>query len=313
MLAALGVGLLAVVGLHGGSAVRPTANLDDRRQLLADLEAFEAERSPFRRLLPGEKGVTAESVSAYYEALFSASATWVRRWPRREFAWRARLEALLGLETSAPAAAREAAVRALESLANPDNIVYPEPTELLAARALVRHSIDLNRARELAARALATKLDFLDRLQSARPAESFDARRRRWRWRTALVQVEAAEAEANRHAWEAALAELEQAAAPRPSDASAESLRQAAVEYAACRLELHRRRARFAAAEGRPLEALAEWLRAVELRPAFQSNYEPPANQAALDEAHAAWLAAGRSHQEWNVWLERRKGYPIPR
>ncbi len=311
MLAALALLLLTFGGLRAADPA------------LADLEAFEAERSAFRRLLPGKQGVTEQSVGAYYEALFAASEGWVRRWPLREFAWRARLEALLGLRDRRPAAAREAANRAIETLEHPDNIVYPEPLELLAARALVRHQAELPLARELARRALEKKLRFLDLLETARTGESFEQRRRRWRWRTALVRVEAAAAEGYERAWLAALAELGGAAAGKPCPgpaassksclaASPENSRQAAVEYAAGQLELHRQRARFARAVGRNAESLSELLRAVELRPAFRSNVEPPANQAAIDEALEAWLASGRSREEWEAWLERRKGYPIP-
>lgn len=324
--AALGLCLIASGGLRAAGSIQPQTDPTQQEELLADLEAFEAERSAFRRLLPGERGMTAESVAAYYEALFLASQSWVRRWPRREFAWRARLEALLGLVVLTPEAAREAALGAVETLRHPGNIVYPEPTELLAARALVRHHADLPLARELARRALAKKLEFLDRLEAARPGQSFDERRRRWRWRTALVRVEAAEAEGDAKAWQTALEELEGAVArkpcspePPPSDrgscgaASPEDARQTAIEYAVGQLELHRQRARFARALGNEAAALGELLRAVELRPAFGSKVEPPANQAAIDEARAGWLADGRSQQDWDAWIERRKGYPIPR
>jgi|GEM_PF-2609751 len=326
VLATLGLSVFASGGLRAAGSIPPGPNPTEQKELLADLEAFEAERSAFRRLLPGEQGMTAESVAAYYQALFLASQSWVRRWPRREFAWRARLEALLGLVEPAPEAAREAAVGAVETLRHPDNVVYPEPTELLAARALVRHRADLPLARDLARRALAKKLEFLGRLEAARPGESFDERRRRWRWRTALVRVEAAEAEGDTKAWQTALEELEAAAPRKPCSSqsppsgrvsckasSPENARQTAIEYSAGQLELHRQRARFARALGNQAAALGELLRAVELRPAFRSKVEPPANQAAIDEARAGWLADGRSQQDWDAWIERRKGYPIPR
>ena len=300
---ALNLSLILLPGLHA-------ENLS-QQELLAELEAFEAERSTFRRLLPGKQGVSAESVAAYHEALFAASEVWVERWPRREFAWRARLQALLGLDRREPATVREAVARALQAGREPSGIVYPEPLELLAARVLVRHMTDLGRARDLAEQALRQRLAFLDRLETARSEQASDdiaKRRRRWRWDVGLVLSQAAAADGDPEAWAAALKALAGCAPPRPKPGE----RDAAVEYAAGQLRLHLEIARWAQAGDRMDEAIAAYQHALRLRPAFASKIEPPTNQSAIDEARAAWLAAGRAQQDWEAWLKRQKGFPIP-
>ncbi len=278
---------------------------------VAELETFEAERSAFRRLLPGKQGVTAESVGAYHEALLEASAGWVARWPAREFAWRARLEALAGLPRRDPESAREAVAKALESRATSNGVFYREPLELLAARVLIRHRTELEQARALAAEGLRERLCFLDRLESARggdPDGSIGERRRVWRWTASLIAAQAAAAEGDLAAWREELERLGAAAPLRPKGDD----RAGAVAYASAQLELHLQRARLALAEGRPDEALQFYQRGVSFRPKFPGKTEPPANRAALDEARAAWLAAGRRAEEWDAWAERQRGFPIP-
>lgn len=283
---------------------------DSQGDVLADLEAFEVERSAFRRLLPGKQGVTAASVQAYYEALFEASAGWTARWPEREFAWRARLEALTGLTQLRPRAAREAAERALDAARIPDGVVYSEPIELLAARALVRHHADWAKAQELAAAGLSRQLRFLDRLEAARGEAVPDsaARRRAWRWKAKQIAVQAAAGSHDLPAWESAVDELALAAPPKPSRDD----RRGAIAFAAAQLEIHLQRARLAIARGSRETALVSYRDAVRFRPAFGGKIEPPTNRAALDEARAAWLAAGLDGEEWDAWIARQKGFPIP-
>lgn len=279
--------------------------------ILADLQAFEAERSAFRRLLPGKQGVTLESLAAYRQALFEASDRWVRRWPSREFAWRARLEALLRLDRLEPALAHEAAIQSLQAAQQPSVVVYPEPVELLAARVLVRHQSQPGWARQLAAAGLRDRLAFLDRLECLRadePSEGFERRRRSWRWKAALVVAHAAAVEGDFEAWRVAVEALALAAPPKPLDDD----RAAAISFAAARLELHLQQARLAAAEGRGAAAMDAYRLAVRMRPAFNPKREPPGNVQALAEAREAWLAEGREAQEWDAWIAMQRGYPIP-
>ena len=302
-------GVWIALGVLTAAAPAQTAA---QRELLADLEAFEAERAAYRRLLPGDEGLSPVALAAYREALLAASGRWVERWPTREFAWRARLQALLGVERLLPDEARMAVDQALAAGRSPSGIVYAEPLELLAARVLVQHQTRLNEARRLATAGLQARSAFLDRLAARRTAEAraaIDERRLRWRRQAALILVRAAAAEGDLQSWRAALADLTTLAPDKPGLPDRDS----AIAYAAAWLEIHLQRARLALAAGQPEQALQSFQRAVSLRPAFPGKVEPPANQAALDEALAAWMAAGRSREDWDSWVSRQKGFSILR
>ncbi|MBI1358290.1 MAG: hypothetical protein GC160_28480 [Acidobacteria bacterium] len=291
-------------GPSASGQVRPSA------AVLAELEQFEAERGRFRRLLPGEEGVTAEKLEAYQQALAEASAAWVARWPRQEFAWRARLEALAGVGRADPTAVREAVDRAEAIAAVPSGLYFPENLSFLEARALLRHGLDLDRVGRLAEDGLQAELQRLDRVEQTRggdPSGELGERRRRLRWRAALLQADAAEASGDVPSWLAALRELEGAAPP-----AGRQDRGTAAAYASAQLELHSRRARALRAQGETDAALEEYRTAVRLRPAFGGKLEPPRNQALLAEARSAWLSTGRSAEDWEAWVAVQRGYPIP-
>lgn len=278
---------------------------------MSDLKAFESERSAFRRLLPGAQGLTPDALVAYREALFQASGGWVKRWPGREFAWRARLEALLGLDRLEPALARESVLKGLQAAGQPGVVKYREPLELLAARVLVRHQTGLAWARSLAQEGLLSKLAFLDRLERLRPDDppaQFEQRRRPWRWKAALIVARAAAAEGDLGAWRSAVEALALAVPQQP----AKEDRSGAIAFAAARMELHLQQARLALAEGRTAEAAEAYRLAVRVRPAFRSKAEPPGNVEALAEARKAWLLQGGEAREWDSWLAAQRGFPIP-
>ena len=228
--------------------------------LVEQLEAFELERGRFRRLLPGDDGVTAEMSRSYWLAFERASADWVRRWPNGEFAWRARLEALAGVERADPGAVLEAVDGAERTAGRAPSLHFPENLQFLAARALLRHGLEPARARRRAAGGPAAELHKLERLRQIRGGDPAGEPRAA---RQAGDDSCAAGGGCGRSGQGCAgLARSARRSGSRCA-AGQRADRDAALAYAAARLVLHTRRARLARMLGHFETAIAEYREAV--------------------------------------------------
>ncbi len=256
-----------------------------------------------------------EKRQLYNQALYQASAEWVKRWPDNVLAWNSRFGSATGL-TDLPQAEVEAVLdgylKALEK--NPGTIITSPPLTMTIAQEYLKRNLKLDRIPELVQRGIQEmetrrrrdqQSDYLSPEQRQLFGNSLKTTQ--WFGWPILIDVYLKLNQPGK-----AREVLARMATALAKDKPEESARQQEkFAFAQHQVTYWDRSARLAEAESRKLDALTFYQNALSFRPKRSEKAKADKDELA-DKTRALWKELGGTEEGWQAWLIRGEASKSP-